>query len=205
MRTRSATPAGSWHGGDRLLHHTDCGVLTFTDDDFKQSIQDDVGSSRTGRSRRSAISSRTSASRSRASRRAVHPEQGLGARVHLRRRDREAARGVRRLAPLEHRGSRSSSSVMYSGGQPQSLPYCAHSRSCDPITAGRSISASRPGSAGDGARSRGPPAQGGRSRRAARPSARGYASAELQPRIEGSAVGGGVSRAGRYPAIWRHS
>jgi carbonic anhydrase len=26
-----------------LLHHTDCGMLTFTDDDFKQSIQDDVG------------------------------------------------------------------------------------------------------------------------------------------------------------------
>jgi carbonic anhydrase len=26
-----------------LIHHTDCGMLTFTDDDFKQSIQDDVG------------------------------------------------------------------------------------------------------------------------------------------------------------------
>jgi carbonic anhydrase len=26
-----------------LIHHTDCGMLTFTDDDFKQSIQDDTG------------------------------------------------------------------------------------------------------------------------------------------------------------------
>jgi carbonic anhydrase len=26
-----------------LIHHTDCGMLTFTDDAFKQSIQDDVG------------------------------------------------------------------------------------------------------------------------------------------------------------------
>ncbi|MGI8595302.1 MAG: beta-class carbonic anhydrase [Solirubrobacteraceae bacterium] len=26
-----------------LIHHTDCGMLTFTDDDFRRSIQDDVG------------------------------------------------------------------------------------------------------------------------------------------------------------------
>jgi carbonic anhydrase len=26
-----------------LIHHTDCGMLTFTDDDFKKSVQDDVG------------------------------------------------------------------------------------------------------------------------------------------------------------------
>ena len=26
-----------------LIHHTDCGMLTFTDDDFKKSIQQDVG------------------------------------------------------------------------------------------------------------------------------------------------------------------
>src|SRR3989440_10207740 len=26
-----------------LIHHTDCGMLTFTDDDFKQSIQEDTG------------------------------------------------------------------------------------------------------------------------------------------------------------------
>jgi carbonic anhydrase len=26
-----------------LIHHTDCGMLTFTDDDFKRQVQDDVG------------------------------------------------------------------------------------------------------------------------------------------------------------------
>src|SRR6202030_3293682 len=26
-----------------LIHHTDCGMLTFTDDDFKRAIQDDTG------------------------------------------------------------------------------------------------------------------------------------------------------------------
>lgn len=26
-----------------LIHHTDCGMLTFTDDDFKQAIQDETG------------------------------------------------------------------------------------------------------------------------------------------------------------------
>jgi carbonic anhydrase len=26
-----------------LIHHTDCGMLTFTDDDFKKQIQDDTG------------------------------------------------------------------------------------------------------------------------------------------------------------------
>ncbi|MEV5647269.1 carbonic anhydrase [Nocardia sp. NPDC052254] len=26
-----------------LVHHTDCGMLTFTDDDFKRSIQDETG------------------------------------------------------------------------------------------------------------------------------------------------------------------
>ena len=26
-----------------LIHHTDCGMLTFSDDDFRRAIQDDVG------------------------------------------------------------------------------------------------------------------------------------------------------------------
>ncbi|MGG7102899.1 beta-class carbonic anhydrase [Rhodococcus sp. 24CO] len=26
-----------------LVHHTDCGMLTFTDDDFKRTIQDEIG------------------------------------------------------------------------------------------------------------------------------------------------------------------
>jgi carbonic anhydrase len=28
---------------DDEIHHTDCGMLTFTDDDFKRSVQDDTG------------------------------------------------------------------------------------------------------------------------------------------------------------------
>ena len=54
-----------------LIHHTDCGMLTFSDDDFQRGIQEEVGVKPAvggrglpGRSRR------TSASRSRASRRA---------------------------------------------------------------------------------------------------------------------------------------
>jgi carbonic anhydrase len=26
-----------------LIHHTDCGMLTFTDDEFRRAVQDDVG------------------------------------------------------------------------------------------------------------------------------------------------------------------
>src|ERR687893_83203 len=26
-----------------LIHHTDCGMLTFTDDEFRRSVQDDTG------------------------------------------------------------------------------------------------------------------------------------------------------------------
>ena len=32
-----------------LIHHTDCGMLTFTDDDFKRSIQDETGQAAVGR------------------------------------------------------------------------------------------------------------------------------------------------------------
>ena len=53
-----------------LIHHTDCGMLTFTDDEFRRSVQDDAGSSPRGPPRRSPTSTRTCASRSPASRRA---------------------------------------------------------------------------------------------------------------------------------------
>lgn len=46
-----------------LVHHTDCGMLTFTDDDFKQSIQEETASSRGGRPSRSPTRPRTCASR----------------------------------------------------------------------------------------------------------------------------------------------
>jgi len=50
-----------------LIHHTDCGMLTFKDEDFKRSIQEETGIKQRGRRRRSATSTRTYASPSRAS------------------------------------------------------------------------------------------------------------------------------------------
>ena len=46
-----------------LIHHTDCGMLTFTDDEFKRAIQEKPVSSRSGRPRRSPMSRRTCGSR----------------------------------------------------------------------------------------------------------------------------------------------
>ena len=52
-----------------LIHHTDCGMLTFSDDDFRRHIQEETGrASRSGRPRPSPTSRTTCASRSRASR-----------------------------------------------------------------------------------------------------------------------------------------
>ena len=81
-----------------LIHHTDCGMLTFTDDQFKRQIQDEVG-----------IKPEWAAEAFPGSRRGcppvdrphqgepVHPQEGFGAWFRLRREDREAARG-----PLSH-------------------------------------------------------------------------------------------------------
>jgi len=51
-----------------LIHHTDCGMLTFTDDGFKRSIQDETGIKPLGPPRPSPISTKTSASQSSGSR-----------------------------------------------------------------------------------------------------------------------------------------
>ncbi len=50
-----------------LIHHTDCGMLTFTDQNVKQQIQEETGSGRRSPWRPSAISRRTSARASRGS------------------------------------------------------------------------------------------------------------------------------------------
>ena len=50
-----------------LIHHTDCGMLTFTDEDFAV-VQEEIGIKPSGRPRRSTTSRTTSASRSRGSR-----------------------------------------------------------------------------------------------------------------------------------------
>ena len=84
-----------------LIHHTDCGMLTFTDDEFKRSVQDDTGhQARVGR--RGVLRSR----RGRASvdrphpGEPVHPAQGLGPRIRVRGRDGAAARGRRRARAI---------------------------------------------------------------------------------------------------------
>jgi carbonic anhydrase len=51
-----------------LIHHTDCGMLTFTDDEFKRSVRTRPASSPNGPPRRSRTSTRMCASRSPASR-----------------------------------------------------------------------------------------------------------------------------------------
>ena len=72
-----------------LIHHTDCGMLTFTDDEFKRQIQDETGI-------KPAVG-RRGVRRPRRGRppvdrpdqgEPVHPAQGRRARLRLRRRDR---------------------------------------------------------------------------------------------------------------------
>ena len=53
-----------------LIHHTDCGMLTFTDDGFKASIEKETGIKRPGPPRPSPTWTTTYASRSAGSRRA---------------------------------------------------------------------------------------------------------------------------------------
>ena len=77
-----------------LIHHTDCGMLTFTDDEFKASIQqDDRDQARVGgggvlrpRRRRAPVDRADQGL-------AVHPAQGLGPRLRLRGGDGASARG----------------------------------------------------------------------------------------------------------------
>ena len=77
-----------------LIHHTDCGMLTFTDDEFKATLQADTGVTpdwdgetlRRPRRRRQAVDRPDQGQ-------PVHPQEGLGARLRLRGRDRASARG----------------------------------------------------------------------------------------------------------------
>src|SRR5690606_6844629 len=46
-----------------LIHHTDCGMLTFTDDDFKKQIEEEIGIRPPWAPNRSPTRPRTSASR----------------------------------------------------------------------------------------------------------------------------------------------
>ena len=63
-----------------LIHHTDCGMLTFTDDDVKDRSRRRPASARTSRSKRSPTSTPTCVSRSRASR----PARSSRSKDHIR-------------------------------------------------------------------------------------------------------------------------
>ena len=76
-----------------LIHHTDCGMLTFTDDDFKAAIEtgdrDQAGVGGRGihrpRPGRAPVDRKDQGL-------AVHPQQGLGPGLRLRGADRAPAR-----------------------------------------------------------------------------------------------------------------
>ena len=77
-----------------LIHHTDCGMLTFTDDGFKQGILDEVGIKPPWAAEAfDDVDDRRAAVDRPHRGQPVHPEEGLGARLRLRRRHRQAERG----------------------------------------------------------------------------------------------------------------
>ena len=77
-----------------LIHHTGCGMLTFTDDDFKRSIEEDTGIRPEWAAEAVPRSRRRRAAVDRADQGlTVHPAQRRDPRVRLRGRDRTAARG----------------------------------------------------------------------------------------------------------------
>ena len=111
-RTSSATPAASspttrsarWRSRQRLLgteeiiliHHTDCGMLTFTDDELQ--APDPSRTPASSRAWAAEAFADLDAGRPAVDRadqgQPVHPAQGQGPRVRLRRRDRPVDRGL---------------------------------------------------------------------------------------------------------------
>lgn len=82
-----------------LFHHTDRGRLTFSDDDFRRSIQEDVGVKPEWAAEAFPELDEDVRQSIARIRRARHPAQGRGARLRLPRRGRLAARGRLSVAP----------------------------------------------------------------------------------------------------------
>ena len=78
-----------------LIHHTDCGMLTFTDDQFKKSIQDETGI-KPGWSAEAFPDLDENVLQSIAADQGepVRAEQRVRPRVRVRRSDRQASRGT---------------------------------------------------------------------------------------------------------------
>ena len=77
-----------------LIHHTDCGMLTFTDDDFRAGIESETGVRPEWAQRGVLRPRRGRPLVDRAHHdEPVHPEDRPGARLRLRRRHRRARRG----------------------------------------------------------------------------------------------------------------
>ena len=96
-----------------LIHHTDCGMLTFTDDSFRADIQGDTGIKppvvagvlHRPRCRRPQLDRPHQGQ-------PVHPEEGPGPRVRLRRPHRTPARGQPALSHAKVRRRPSASGVL---------------------------------------------------------------------------------------------
>ena len=86
-----------------LIHHTDCGMLTFRDDEIKDAIEETPACGRHSRSTRSGIWNRMCANRLRASGLPFHTPQGQYSRLCLRLRHRPPECGRTRLIRAELR------------------------------------------------------------------------------------------------------
>ena len=85
-----------------LIHHTDCGMLTFTDDEFKRQIQDDTGIKPEWAAEAFRTSTRTCGSRSPGSRRARSSRRRTASAASSTRSRRA---GCARSSPRPHRVS----------------------------------------------------------------------------------------------------
>ena len=77
-----------------LIHHTDCGMLTFTDDAFRSAIEAETGVKPTWAAEAfTDLDADVRQNIARIKAETVDPGEGLGARLRLRRHDGKAPRG----------------------------------------------------------------------------------------------------------------
>jgi hypothetical protein len=94
-----------------LIHHTDCGMLTFTDDEFKRQVQDETGIKPAEAFCDLDEDVRQSIARIKGGE-PLHPAQGLDPRIRLPGRNGPPSRGHLSCATLAPGGSPDCSSPM---------------------------------------------------------------------------------------------